>query len=281
MTVNLTGVTDVQTITVSLSSVMDTSGDVLPEAAVGMNVLIGDVTADKAVTRTDINRTRSQVGHPVTSSNFREDVVANGSITNQDVNLVRSHLGDKLLTTLEAAANANIFGAGHAAAPGGGILPPVFNIAPGANRVLTISSVTGSVSINGGGNFNDPDGIGSASDVNVSSTGGISGIINTQAGFLTGIFLDNTEPMDPPPTVLDFSVIGTSFTSLSPVLNQTFFIGDGLTGDGTGTVQQFRVPAGATRLFLGFGDACGYHGSPGCYDDNSGAFTATFSVVGQ
>ena len=187
----------------------------------------------------------------------------------------------KPATASEIGANANIFGAGHATAPGGGSLPPVFNIQPGSNRVLTFSSVTGSVSYNGGGNFNDPDGIGSASDANVSSTGGISGIINTHAGFLTGIFLDNTEPMDPAPPVLDFSILGTSFTSLSPALNQTFFIGDGLTGDGSGSAQQFMVPAGATRLFLGFADACGYHGSSGCYDDNLGSFTATFSVVGQ
>ena len=128
----------------------------------------------------------------------------------------------KPATVSEIGANANIFGAGHATAPGGGSLPPVFNIQPGSNRVLTFSSVTGSVSYNGGGNFNDPDGIGSASDINVSSTGGISGIINTHAGFLTGVFVDNTEPMDPAPPVLDFSSIGTSFTSLSPALNQNF-----------------------------------------------------------
>jgi Concanavalin A-like lectin/glucanases superfamily len=185
----------------------------------------------------------------------------------------------KLGATLNVPGTANIFGAGHATPSGGGDLPPVFNIAPGSNRVLTLSSVTGSVSYNSGGNFNDPDGIGSASDINVSSTEGISGIINTHAGFLTGVFVNDSEPMDPPPPVLDFSVIGTSFTSLSPALNQTFFIGDGLTGDGSGSVQQFMVPAGATRLFLGFADACSYHGPPSCYGDNLGSFTATFTIV--
>jgi hypothetical protein len=187
----------------------------------------------------------------------------------------------KLGTTVNVPATANIFGAGHATPPGGGTLPPVFNFQPGPNLVLTFSSVTGTIILNhgSGDNPNDPDGIGSASDENVSSISGISGIINEHAGFLTGVFVDDTEPMDPAPPVLDFSTIGTDFLSLSPALNQTFFIGDGLTGDGTGSVQQFNVPAGATRLFLGIADACGYHGSPGCYDDNLDSFTATFTVV--
>ena len=52
MTVNLTGVTNVQTITVTLSSVSDgtSTGDV----AVLMGMLIGDTTADRVVNTTDI-----------------------------------------------------------------------------------------------------------------------------------------------------------------------------------------------------------------------------------
>jgi hypothetical protein len=45
-----------------------------------------------------------------------------------------------------------------------------------------------------------------------------------------------------------------------------FFIGDGRTGSGTGAVQQFIVPAGATRLFLGTVDGFGWN-------TNSGAFS--------
>ncbi|HEY3242752.1 MAG TPA: hypothetical protein VGM03_05305 [Phycisphaerae bacterium] len=41
-----------------------------------------------------------------------------------------------------------------------------------------------------------------------------------------------------------------------PGLRQPFFIGDGLTGTGSGAVQQFLVPDGATRLFLGTIDGC-------------------------
>ena len=58
---------------------------------------------------------------------------------------------------------------------------------------------------------------------------------------------------------------------LSPALKQVFFIGDGLTGTGTGTTQTFVVPAGATRLFLGVSDGVGWF-------NNSGAFNATVSI---
>ena len=58
-----------------------------------------------------------------------------------------------------------------------------------------------------------------------------------------------------------------------------FFIGDGLTGNGTGAVQQFVVPTGATRLFLGIADAVGFNDvNHGYYGDNGGSFIATFDV---
>ena len=44
---------------------------------------------------------------------------------------------------------------------------------------------------------------------------------------------------------------------MSPQLRQVFFVGDGRTGTGSGTVQQFVVPAGATRLFLASSDGIG------------------------
>ena len=44
MIVNLEGVTDVQTITVSLTNVMDIEHQVLASASVSMGVLLGDVT---------------------------------------------------------------------------------------------------------------------------------------------------------------------------------------------------------------------------------------------
>ena len=67
MTVPLTGVTDVQMITMKLSGVTDSSNNVLPDTLVSANMLIGDVNGDKTVNSVDVSLTRSQVGMPVTT----------------------------------------------------------------------------------------------------------------------------------------------------------------------------------------------------------------------
>jgi hypothetical protein len=96
MTVNLTGVTDVQTITVTLSDVTSSTGQVLPDTALSVNMLIGDTNGDKTVNHSNVTQTRGQVGLPVTASNFREDVNVDGAITSADVSLVRSNVGHSL-----------------------------------------------------------------------------------------------------------------------------------------------------------------------------------------
>ena len=65
------------------------------------------------------------------------------------------------------------------------------------------------------------------------------------------------------------------------MLDQTFFIGDGLTGNGTGSLQAFNVPAGAADLYLGISDAGGYNGSPGAYGDNLGSYSVNYSTGGS
>jgi hypothetical protein len=37
-----------------------------------------------------------------------------------------------------------------------------------------------------------------------------------------------------------------------PALDQTFAVGDGLTGTGTGDIETFAIPKGATKLYLGY-----------------------------
>jgi hypothetical protein len=151
--------------------------------------------------------------------------------------------------------------------------------APVAIDVSGLSSITFSVSagntvsVNGGGSFNDADGVGSASGENDSGSSTISGIVAPTAGYVAGVFFSAT-PSASAPAGLDFTG-STAFASLSPLLQQAFFIGDGLTGDASGAVQTFYVPTGATTLYLGLTDACGYSGSPSCFDDNSGSFTVT------
>jgi len=93
--------------------------------------------------------------------------------------------------------------------------------------------------------------------------------VNSQINALMGVFLGSSQPnLALAPTMLDFAVIGLNFASLSPELKQVFFIGDGLTGTGSGAMQTFIVPAGATRLFLGTMD--GYE-----WNNNIGEFNVT------
>jgi hypothetical protein len=94
VTVNLTGVTNVQRITVTLFHVND--GTHMGNVPVSMGVLVGDVNGNALVNASDVSLTKSQVGKSVTSSNFREDVNANGTISATDVALVKSEVGTAL-----------------------------------------------------------------------------------------------------------------------------------------------------------------------------------------
>jgi hypothetical protein len=94
VTVNLTGVTNVQRITVMLFNVND--GTHMGNVPFSMGVLVGDVNGNAAVNSSDVSLTKSQVGQPVSASNFREDVNANGTISSTDVALVKSKVGTAL-----------------------------------------------------------------------------------------------------------------------------------------------------------------------------------------
>jgi len=94
VTVNLTGVTNIQRITVTLFNVND--GTHMGNVPVSMGVLVGDVNGNAAVNASDVGLTKSQVGVPVSGSNFREDVNANGTISATDVALVKSKVGTAL-----------------------------------------------------------------------------------------------------------------------------------------------------------------------------------------
>ncbi|PYL86496.1 MAG: hypothetical protein DMF17_05905 [Verrucomicrobia bacterium] len=94
ITVNLTGVTDVQRITVTLNSVSD--GTNTGNIPIFMGVLVGDVNANNTVNASDVSLTKSKVGQTVDSTNFREDVNAGGTITATDVTIVKSDVGHAL-----------------------------------------------------------------------------------------------------------------------------------------------------------------------------------------
>jgi hypothetical protein len=64
--------------------------------------------------------------------------------------------------------------------------------------------------------------------------------------------------------MLDFvSPASRNYLTLSPLLQQLFFIGNGLTS--TSATQHVVVPAGATRLYLGTLDVGGWNNNPGSF----------------
>lgn len=77
----------------------------------------------------------------------------------------------------------------------------------------------------------------------------LSGFTGPYSG-LVGVFFTDGPPGPTPPSLNFGTPAARSFVTLSPQLQQVFFIGDGLTGVGTGAVQTFNVPPGATRLYL-------------------------------
>jgi hypothetical protein len=94
--VNLTGVTNAQVITVSLSNVTDSAGNSSSAVEAPMEILLGDTTSDRAVNSSDISQTKSKSGQVVTSVNFRQDVTVNSSINSSDISLVKSKSGTAL-----------------------------------------------------------------------------------------------------------------------------------------------------------------------------------------
>ncbi|MEP6601262.1 MAG: hypothetical protein ABJB49_05560 [Nitrospirota bacterium] len=94
VTVDLTGVTNAQTITLTLFSVTDgtNSGNV----AIPMGILAGDTNGNRVVNSTDISETKARSGQTAMPSTFRTDVTANGPINSSDIGLVQSKSGTSL-----------------------------------------------------------------------------------------------------------------------------------------------------------------------------------------
>lgn len=187
--------------------------------------------------------------------------------------------------TLSVLATDNIFGSGSAnttPAPGGG----------GGGTAAQMVSMVGqsSVSFNAAGSvgwagslYNGPDGGYFSGTTNIPSVGGISGFNGPRSGMLVGVFLDGSDPdaLAAPGSIAYGSEADYSLTSYAPGLRQVFFIGDGKTGidDPLGSVQDFFVPTGATRLYLGFADAFAFNAQAGYYGDNVGELRVEVNAV--
>src|SRR6267378_1167454 len=87
--VNLTGVTNAQVITVSLTNVTDSVGNFSSAVPASMGVLVGDVDASGRVDSTDVFQVRQQTLQITNSSNFRMDIDESGRIDSTDVFIVR------------------------------------------------------------------------------------------------------------------------------------------------------------------------------------------------
>jgi hypothetical protein len=95
VTIDLTGVTDVQRLGVTLSNV--TSGANIGNVLVPMGVLAGDVGGNASVTGSDVSQAKAAASSGVVNgSSFRSDVNSNGTINATDVSIVKSKSGTTL-----------------------------------------------------------------------------------------------------------------------------------------------------------------------------------------
>jgi hypothetical protein len=196
--------------------------------------------------------------------------------------------------TVNVVGTTSIFGAntlGPVSGDNSGTRPTAIALNAGASRLLTFSGITGLVGANAT-IYIPPDGdVFSNNDANIESYNGIRGVIdnaNRQMAlyglFSNGTFGGTGLTGEPKTDFRDAGAIGHSFTTYSPVINQVFFIGDALTGRGSGSPQSFVVPVGATTLYFGFVDGfyssgVPFVGNPGSYADNTGSFTVNYNVA--
>jgi subtilisin family serine protease len=93
MTINLSGVADVQNLTVNLTGVTDSFGQTLAPSSVTMTTLVGDSNGSGGVTATDIGMVKAASGAPLSAANFRTDLNANGTVNGTDIGIVKANAG--------------------------------------------------------------------------------------------------------------------------------------------------------------------------------------------
>ncbi|MGH9657723.1 MAG: hypothetical protein ACRD96_04205, partial [Bryobacteraceae bacterium] len=210
-------------------------------------------------------------------------------------------VGVLVATTPAAAAivlvgsTMNIFGASHPAPPLApspgteGINPVLALTGLTAGNIIQFLSVTGTTTCGVNAPCTTsigPDGanlsfaVGSQNGTNVfdgAGTGQSGLTFDNRYMFLVGVFLGAAEASGADPVTLVYTDAGALLGSYSPLLGQTFFVGD---GQGTGGTQSFIAPVGATRLFLGFLDSFdNMDGFAGAYTDNTGELTVDVAVI--
>jgi Flp pilus assembly protein TadG len=159
--------------------------------------------------------------------------------------------------------------------------PSIINLPPGASGYLTFTNVSGIIAHGtAAGSSARGDVAGGARTHGIDSPGGPTpaaenGIADVASPLnaLLGIFLGASAPnATAAPASRDYSTSASRDANIYSdlQLKQPFYIGDGKTSGGT--VQQFRIPPGATRLCLGPMD--GFE-----WKNNSGSYAVTITQV--
>jgi hypothetical protein len=97
MTVNLSDVTNAQTLTVRLSGVTDEFSQTLPDVDVSIRFLFGDLNSSNNVTASDLSQVKTASGTGVSAANFRADVNISGAITSSDISAVKAASGTAIV----------------------------------------------------------------------------------------------------------------------------------------------------------------------------------------
>jgi hypothetical protein len=90
--VDLTGVTDLQYVTLTLTGIASADGGADGSATVRVGFLAGDVNQNRVVTVADLGLVNAQLAQVVTAANFLRDVNATGTMTVADKGLTNTNL---------------------------------------------------------------------------------------------------------------------------------------------------------------------------------------------
>jgi hypothetical protein len=212
---------------------------------------------------------------------------ANTAAAQMSTKAIPPQAQDQQYIELPVSAHMDIYRAGGYDDGSDGIAPVVYSFPARPLRTLTFSSVAGEWTCSTSVPKFGADGSTTADcpTIDIATVGTFAGYDSVDfLGGMVGMFLEDGLPPAAPPQ-LKFYVnndsqggIQTDFRALSPKIGQVFFIGDGLTGTGTGKIQVFQVPSTATHLYLGYIDACNGGPVPSCYSDNAGSLLAVFRI---
>ena len=97
MIVNISDVTDIQTLVVRLSAIVDTTGGVLEAVSVPIGILQADVNGTRAVNSGDVILVKAAAAlGTIDAINFRTDVDLSGLVDAADVSATRDNSGHQL-----------------------------------------------------------------------------------------------------------------------------------------------------------------------------------------